>query len=67
LQNLIAVGEKINALKEEHAHEIHALKEEHAQEIRALREELEWQMQMCSSRHIDVGQIENAREMVMQH
>ncbi|KAI5581841.1 hypothetical protein BDE02_07G044400 [Populus trichocarpa] len=62
-KNLIAVGEKINALKEEHAHEIHALKEEHAQEIRALREELERQMQMCSSWHIDVGQIENAGEM----
>jgi hypothetical protein len=58
LQKLIASGEKINALKEEHAQEIHALE---------AKQELERREQECNSWHVDMRLFENAGEMVMQH
>ncbi|KAG6738110.1 hypothetical protein POTOM_059669 [Populus tomentosa] len=59
---LIASGEKINALKEEHAQEIHALKAKHAQELlerdrkfNALSEEHELLKSVCTMCNIDLG------------
>ncbi|XP_011047508.1 PREDICTED: uncharacterized protein LOC105141834 [Populus euphratica] len=59
-KKLIALGEEIQASKEEHAQEML----ERDRELTALKEEHERQMRVCTSRHIDVADWhENAGEM----
>ncbi|XP_073262979.1 uncharacterized protein [Populus alba] len=67
-KKLIASGEKIKALKEEHEQEIYALKAKHAQEIDALKEEHERQMGVCRTPENPWGAevemwLQNARKM----